>query len=174
MIITDKEILRQKSRPTSLEEVNKLGLVELIKKELEGAWCKGYGLAAIQVDQPLSMCWYRIPDEARLNEYKEVLLINPVIKAQSVATVVPDEGCLSIPNKRFRTLRYKMIFLKDDNAYPIGKALHGLEAIVCQHEVDHINGLLCDQRIAPEVEKVGRNDPCLCGSQKKYKKCCGR
>jgi uncharacterized protein YecA (UPF0149 family) len=22
--------------------------------------------------------------------------------------------------------------------------------------------------------KVGRNDPCPCGSQKKYKKCCGR
>jgi preprotein translocase subunit SecA len=23
------------------------------------------------------------------------------------------------------------------------------------------------------VEKVGRNEPCLCGSGKKYKKCCG-
>ncbi|MBQ7411533.1 MAG: SEC-C domain-containing protein [Clostridia bacterium] len=23
------------------------------------------------------------------------------------------------------------------------------------------------------VEKVGRNDPCPCGSGKKYKKCCG-
>jgi uncharacterized protein YchJ len=22
--------------------------------------------------------------------------------------------------------------------------------------------------------KVGRNDPCLCGSGKKYKKCCGK
>jgi SEC-C motif-containing protein len=25
-----------------------------------------------------------------------------------------------------------------------------------------------------EVPKVGRNDPCPCGSGKKYKKCCGR
>jgi preprotein translocase subunit SecA len=24
-----------------------------------------------------------------------------------------------------------------------------------------------------QVEKVGRNDPCPCGSGKKYKKCCG-
>ena len=24
------------------------------------------------------------------------------------------------------------------------------------------------------VKKVGRNDPCPCGSGKKYKKCCGR
>ena len=23
------------------------------------------------------------------------------------------------------------------------------------------------------VEKIGRNDPCFCGSGKKYKKCCG-
>ena len=23
-------------------------------------------------------------------------------------------------------------------------------------------------------QKVGRNDPCPCGSGKKYKKCCGR
>ena len=32
--------------------------------------------------------------------------------------------------------------------------------------------LFCDgQTIAPN--KVGRNDPCTCGSGKKYKKCCG-
>ncbi len=24
------------------------------------------------------------------------------------------------------------------------------------------------------VEKIGRNDPCICGSNKKYKKCCGK
>jgi len=31
-------------------------------------------------------------------------------------------------------------------------------------------------RIAPTVRdtpKIGRNDPCPCGSGKKYKKCCG-
>jgi preprotein translocase subunit SecA len=25
-----------------------------------------------------------------------------------------------------------------------------------------------------EAEKIGRNDPCPCGSGKKYKKCCGK
>jgi len=28
--------------------------------------------------------------------------------------------------------------------------------------------------IVREAEKVGRNDPCPCGSGKKYKKCCGQ
>ena len=34
-------------------------------------------------------------------------------------------------------------------------------------EVDPVSG-------PRTVEKVGRNDPCPCGSGKKYKKCCGR
>jgi preprotein translocase subunit SecA len=28
--------------------------------------------------------------------------------------------------------------------------------------------------VVRESAKVGRNDPCPCGSGKKYKKCCGR
>lgn len=46
------------------------------------------------------------------------------------------------------------------------------------HDHDHVHGPDCDHdhgrlpyvRSAP---KVGRNDPCPCGSGKKHKKCCG-
>ena len=30
------------------------------------------------------------------------------------------------------------------------------------------------KNLLPLAEKIGRNDPCLCGSGKKYKKCCGK
>jgi uncharacterized protein YecA (UPF0149 family) len=30
------------------------------------------------------------------------------------------------------------------------------------------------ETIVREDKKIGRNDPCPCGSGKKYKKCCGR
>jgi len=30
------------------------------------------------------------------------------------------------------------------------------------------------QPLKREGEKIGRNDPCPCGSGKKYKKCCGK
>jgi SEC-C motif-containing protein len=30
------------------------------------------------------------------------------------------------------------------------------------------------QQVVRDAPKIGRNDPCLCGSGKKYKKCCGR
>ncbi len=33
---------------------------------------------------------------------------------------------------------------------------------------------MTEQMIASSRQKVGRNDPCPCGSGKKYKKCCGR
>lgn len=28
--------------------------------------------------------------------------------------------------------------------------------------------------VLPQVKEIGRNDPCPCGSGKKYKKCCGK
>jgi uncharacterized protein YecA (UPF0149 family) len=51
-----------------------------------------------------------------------------------------------------------------------------------QHEVDHVHGPGCSHhhhhhaqmpvvRLQP---KVGRNDPCPCGSKQKFKKCCGK
>lgn len=35
-------------------------------------------------------------------------------------------------------------------------------------------GQLKTTTVVREGEKIGRNDPCPCGSGKKYKKCCGR
>ncbi|QDK41066.1 zinc chelation protein SecC [Bacteriovorax stolpii] len=44
----------------------------------------------------------------------------------------------------------------------------------------HIHGPHCNHHhheplkpIMRDQPKVGRNDPCTCGSQKKFKKCCG-
>ena len=34
--------------------------------------------------------------------------------------------------------------------------------------------LIGEQPIVREDPKIGRNDPCPCGSGKKYKKCCGK
>lgn len=39
------------------------------------------------------------------------------------------------------------------------------------HEATHLNE--GEEPYVREEPKVGRNDPCVCGSGKKYKKCCG-
>jgi uncharacterized protein YecA (UPF0149 family) len=47
-------------------------------------------------------------------------------------------------------------------------------------EVEHVHGPNCNhghEQLTPikrTGEKIGRNDPCSCGSQKKFKKCCGK
>lgn len=46
----------------------------------------------------------------------------------------------------------------------------------------HVHGPHCNhghhhepkQPIVLDGPKIGRNDPCSCGSQKKFKKCCGK
>jgi uncharacterized protein YecA (UPF0149 family) len=50
------------------------------------------------------------------------------------------------------------------------------------NEPVHVHGPNCNHhhhhhKIAPIVHqspKIGRNDPCLCGSGQKYKKCCAK
>lgn len=41
----------------------------------------------------------------------------------------------------------------------------------CNHHHHHHDVL---KPIVRDNPKVGRNDPCICGSGKKYKKCCGK
>jgi uncharacterized protein YecA (UPF0149 family) len=47
----------------------------------------------------------------------------------------------------------------------------------CNHDHDHhVHGPHCNHSHDPvrnPLKDVGRNDPCPCGSQKKYKKCHG-
>ena len=52
-----------------------------------------------------------------------------------------------------------------------------LESVCVQHEIDHLNGMRILDRameltIRRDKPKIGRNEPCPCGSGKKYKKCC--
>ena len=51
------------------------------------------------------------------------------------------------------------------------KNLTGWDAQVYQHEMDHLDGIA--EKFSQD-DKIGRNDPCKCGSGKKYKKCCGK
>ena len=49
----------------------------------------------------------------------------------------------------------------------------GMTAVSLRPTIKTTNVRVKTQTVVKEV-KVGRNDPCPCGSGKKYKKCCGR
>ena len=44
----------------------------------------------------------------------------------------------------------------------------------CNHGHSHDHHHYSAEPIVRQSPKIGRNDPCSCGSQKKYKKCCGQ
>ena len=167
-IITDFKILRQISKETTWKEVKRFHLKDRLEEAMKKTWCPGIGLAAIQIGAPLRYAWYKFSIRGKVTEGE---LLNPKILTQEKTFVNRGEGCLSIPNYRGDTLRFLNITMEND-----GKifAVEQLEAVLIQHEVDHMNGILVSDIQLNKYAKLGRNDLCGCGSGKKYKKCCLR
>lgn len=167
-IITDMKALRKMSKPTTWEKVRELNLIERLKRSNDTAWTKGAGLAAMQIGEFVRMSWF-------INGEEDVIMVNPVITKADKHIIVPKEGCLSIPHIWSQTRRYLNITVKmavEGQKEPITRDFEGFPAIVVQHEIDHMNGVVNLQRRYFPPQVVGRNQPCPCKSGKKYKKCC--
>jgi len=133
-----------------------------------------------------------------VNIREPLILINPVIKEQW-DEIDYYEGCLSYPKKGVHTKRYKNVIIhteqEESDWYFSGaeisneakgtweedgkiqdQELRLLESVCVQHEIDHLNGMRILDRVVDTTirveKKLGRNEPCHCGSGKKYKKCC--
>ena len=152
----------------------------------------GIGLAANQVGIDAQV--------AVVNVREPLVLINPQYE-QLGNEIQYYEGCLSFQGKGVNTKRYDSVVIKteqDESSWYFSGApnptdgqsgwekrernkndaeLRLLETICIQHEIDHLRGLtIMDRQIINTIKtqnKIGRNDPCHCGSGKKYKKCCG-
>lgn len=169
-IITDPKILHQVSRDTTWKEVYKLNLNARMKEVIKTSWAPGLGLAAIQIGIPIRYIWYRFQKE-KSTELIERELINPKIISMDDPYIYPSEGCLSIPHYWAKTKRYLEIEIESEGKRFVAERL---EALVIQHELDHINGILTTDIELEKFGTQGRNSPCPCGSGAKYKKCCLR
>lgn len=153
-----------KCSDTSIKEANLI--ISALDRALSGenGHYGGLGLSANQIGIPKRVCIVRYKG-AKMD------LVNPVIRIPTEHTSckleTEVEGCLSFPGKEIAVPRYNQIILRADN-FGGEIQLSGLWARIVQHEVDH----LCGRGIWDTVI-VGRNDPCPCGSSRKYKKCCG-
>lgn len=167
-IVEDLSYLRCHSVPTSRQELDKINFINRVKQSLVWkAWTRGYGLAGIQISLPIRAAWYRI----RYQQYNICrLLWNPEILDAKQVLYFPHEGCLSLPRQRMTTKRFQKITVKNGDGEII--SVSGLEAVVIQHEIDHMNGVLCIDHAVAKEDMPGRNDACPCGSGKKFKKCC--
>ena len=180
-------LIKQKLKEVSVEEG--LAIAEELFQILDKRG-DGIGLAANQVGIDAQV--------AVVNVREPLVLINPKYVAKE-NEIIYGEGCLSFPNRAMRTKRYRDIIISTEqseaNWYFSGagspKGAKGswevaakhdqdqrlLEVVCVQHEIDHLMGkTIHDREIKLEPtkveKKVGRNDPCPCGSGKKYKKCC--
>ena len=184
----DNPVINKKLKAVSIEEGNKIAteLLTILAERKDGI-----GLAANQVGIDAAV--------AVVNVREPVILINPVVV--DVWDEIPYyESCLSFKGKRVNTKRYKNVVItteqeesklyfsgvpnssdgrgswEEDSSKKQDEELRLLEAICVQHEIDHLNGMtIMDRKMISTVintAKTGRNEPCPCGSGKKYKKCC--
>lgn len=106
------------------------------------------------------------------------LMINPKIVEYIGIKETRCEGCLTWKGKTIVADRSRAVKLTYFTIEDIEKTeiFQGLDAQIIQHEVNHLDGV--EERIEgyrfpePKRIEVGRNDPCPCGSGKKYKHCC--
>jgi len=176
MIITNNEdALRVVCEPVLPEEVG--SLVETLEKELTYAnrlGKNGIGLAAPQIGIAKNIAIVRLP-KISFN------LVNAKLEQGFDPATFTEEGCLSFPGRLENTTRFQEVYITNNLVEPHSFIASGFLAVVCQHELDHLNQKLFMDRSVPKpvpvvrsAAKVGPNAPCICGSGKKYKKCCGR
>ncbi len=101
----------------------------------------GCGLAAPQVRRDVRVITMDV-DSVRY------AMINPVITDRSTQLVSFDEGCLSVPGKSYHIIRNDHITVRYYDHNGIARTLnaHGFLSVVCQHEIDHLDGILMTQR----------------------------
>jgi peptide deformylase len=102
----------------------------------------GIGLAAIQVGIDQSFFIYDLASQDQTPNLQ--VLVNPVIISKEDEILSENEGCLSVPDYRADVKRAANILVEgfDRNGKPIRLEAQGYQAIVIQHEIDHLSGTL--------------------------------
>ena len=169
MIITSEKELRVKCENVKLEEVDELRAKleeELLASANRGM--PGIGLACPQIGIAKRMAIVRVSESLAVD------LVNAKRLSSYDKQLFDGEGCLSFPGVYKKTMRPQEIHVIND-VEPKSFIAKGLFAVAIAHDLDHLEGKLLPDFALKSVEKkkVRPNDPCFCGSNKKYKKCCG-
>lgn len=165
MIVTDAQQLSTISLQLPLAEQEDvfLALEEEIKRH------DAAGLSAPQIGIfRQAFVYYTQPEDRRIPRAL-IRVANPVVFKMYGGMIDSVEGCLSMPGAQCLVRRYAEIDVQDDISGRM--VLTGQDAIVWQHESDHLVGLLMTDVGVLIPKDIRRNDRCYCGSGKKYKLC---
>lgn len=155
-------------------------VVDYVKTKGEKAFWEEYskvegGIYRKILDNPYEKFTYRISDLAKeMKTTDEFVMgftdgvndsLNTQLDLENIGA--EDEITLDI---NLEKLYYNMLDAKADYLYEIP----AWENILTEEKREEIQKELKDSRTVRNENKIGRNDPCPCGSGKKYKKCCGK
>ena len=189
----DNPVINKKLKEVSIEEGLKIAteLLEILVKRTDaiGLAANQVGIdaqvAVVNVREPIILInpeivevWDEIPyyesclsfkgKRVNTKRYKNVVIKTDQEVGQYSKTELYFSGA-KIPSDGKGSWERKSSDKQDEE-------LRLLEAICVQHEIDHLNGMtIMDRTMISTVintAKIGRNEPCPCGSGKKYKKCC--
>tara|TARA_Y100000004_G_scaffold133422_1_gene150783 strand:+ start:3076 stop:3486 length:411 start_codon:yes stop_codon:yes gene_type:complete len=124
---------------SSIEEVSSLiNKLETVMEEY-----KGVGISAIQIGLPYRVFLAGYPEPE--------VFINPKVLERSSYMKSDFEGCLSCPGVMVRIKRSSYIVLeytsiREEKFVKIKRKFKNFEARVVQHELDHLNGFLIEDR----------------------------
>ena len=134
-------VLRQRAHEVARYDDGVKALVADLYDTMHAA--KGVGLAANQIGVARRVAVAAADD-------KEVVLVNPVIVEED-GEETAEEGCLSIPDIFAEVSRPARVVVEttDENGQRRRVEGTGLFARAIQHEIDHLDGILFLDRIAP-------------------------
>ncbi|MBN9659570.1 MAG: SEC-C domain-containing protein [Acidobacteria bacterium] len=84
-------------------------------------------------------------------------------RADGLSDSEEESVCIAI-DRRLEREGYQPVFFPDDEEHDHDHA---------GHDHTHAHAPATTPLETVRSQKIGRNDPCPCGSGKKYKKCCG-
>ena len=141
--------------------------------EYSGAETKIY--SAI-LDKPEEKVAGKIGELAAAHEVRPVIYmgfldgINTSLKGGEIELENLDENSEIELDIDFEKLLYNMLAADAEYLYTLPQWEEVLEA----DKIKEIVKAFKKSKTVVKGEKIGRNDPCPCGSGKKYKKCCGK
>lgn len=136
--------LRVKSNKVSHQELQKDETQELIDDMIETMnHADGIGLAAPQIGIQKRIIIVKTKNKGAQ------AFINPKIAGRSILRLDAEEGCLSIPGvyglvKRRRSVTVKAL---DRHGHKVKIKVKKMEAVIFQHEIDHLDGILFTDRL---------------------------
>ena len=173
-------VLRQQARQLSREELASediQGLITIMRDTMRKA--PGVGLAAPQVGISLALAVIEDPAEYHEGFTAEQLaarertpvnyhvIVNPTLRFVGSEMVEQVEGCLSFASFNMVVARARKVHVDalDEHGAPISIDATGWYARILQHEIDHLHGIVCCDRMDPRTLSTAANYPQFLGGR---------